>query len=250
MAKGCGMQKQSYSDAARAMCGPVSNAASPDWMKVLHLGFIREYPRGTTVKRPGDDVDHIFLVLRGEIHINNFLAAEDSVPVMFARENALVGLIPFFTSGKCESYWEAVHDSALCLFSREVVQERLPRPLLMNMLEHMGWRARNTTNRACGQAAYNVERRLAELLLHLLATCRPIRCSGADACVRPCVYQGELSKILGIHRVHFSRLLTFWRKHGVLGKLTKNMLEVKNLALLTALAEGTVKLYARERKQA
>ena len=219
--------------------GPIAGPLADEWTEVLHLGVRRTYPRGAFIMMPQSPVEHLYLLTSGEVHISNFSAAESPVPVMFARPGAIMGLIPFFTSGVSESFWQVQSDCVVHLFSRAAVHNDLPRGLLLNLLERIAGIGRHLTTRSCTQRMRNKEKQLASLLLHLCHTCAQER--GPDETgirVHPGIPQYALGRLLGMHRVHLNRLLGLFRREGIIGRFTKNLLEIHNQQRLEALADG------------
>ncbi len=220
--------------------GPVTYQLNRQWREILHLGVKREFSQGTTMKMPGDPVNHLYLLTKGAVLISNYLPAAKSVPLTSVRANSILGIIPFFHDRVCQSFWQVQADCTVYLFSRETIYNDVPRHLLLNLLEYLANMGRHMTTRACGQSGASWKRLLAILLLHLGNNCPAVRGEPTPNSrhVNPGLTQETFSQMLGVHRVQLNRALGVLRREGAIGKFTKRLLELDDLALLRDYAEG------------
>lgn len=212
--------------------GPIITGSGTPWADHLDLGIRRVYPAGSVLLQSGQKADHLYYIQRGEVLVSIFSGPETISNLFIMRDNSVLGLIGFFTSARTSASWRALQPCTMYLFDRTAVAEKLPRHLLLNLLEQLAAMSSAMTSRFT-QGAHKHETRLARLLLHLADACgdkTPIGRSGVS--LVPRVTQEMVSDLLGMHPVTLNKLLAAFRSEGVIGKFTKNHLEILDTAAL------------------
>lgn len=216
--------------------GPIITGSSSPWAEHLDAGIRREYPAGAILLNPGERVTHLYYLQKGEVLVSLFPEPENISNLFIMRDDSMLGLIAFFTSARPNASWRTLKPCTMFLFDQESVAEKLPRHLLLNLLEQLASMSSAMTRRFY-QGVYGNEMRLARLVLHLADACAEKTPLGANGlAVSPRVTQEMVSDLLGMHPVTLNKLLAQLRNEGVIGRFTKNRLEILDIAAISRLA--------------
>ncbi|SBW07183.1 hypothetical protein KL86DPRO_30012 [uncultured delta proteobacterium] len=219
--------------------GPIITSTGDVWEKYLHYGVRRAYPANHTLLHPGERSDLIYYIQSGEVLISTYASPESLSRLFILRGKSLLGLIGMFTQNASMVSWLTLEPCVCYLFTKKDIYEKLPRELLLNMLEQLGAMSSSMTRRFAHGNTKRLDVRLARLLVHLADACPK-----ADAqppgglVVTPSVTQEMASDLLGMHPVTMNRLLAALRAEGILGRFTKKKLEVLDFKRLVEYAEG------------
>ena len=222
-----------------ASSGPILTGNSAPWDAVLSLGMKREYRVNTPLLHPGEKNDYLYYVKKGEVLVSHFASPESISRLFIIRDSAMLGLIGFFTPVVPLASWLTLRPCTCYLFSRECVNERIPRELLLNLLEQLAFMSSFMTRRFAQGMIKRHEVRLARLLIHLIDAC-PAQSSSRSPgiTVIPSVTQEMASELLGMHPVTLNKILSAFRNEEIIGKFTKNNLQILDMQTLTKYAEG------------
>ncbi len=218
--------------------GPIMKRAPDPWSEYLHLGMRRTFQEGAVLLRPGELIDHLWLLHSGEILVSHSVTPDSLNGLFLMRENAMLGLLGFFAPTPTFATWVAVKPVVAFLFSRECIYNQVPNILLLDLLEQFAILSRSLSRRFVLNAGKTGETRLAQLVLHLLASAatKSLNERGRAVTFAPGITQAMAGYMLNMHAVTFNRLLVVLRAQGILGRFTKHRLEILDLPALQKLA--------------
>ncbi len=222
--------------------GPIMVRKSGLWREHLHLAVRRQYPAGAVLLRPGEYIEYLWFVEKGEVLVSHSLTPDTINGLFLMRENAMLGLLGFFNPAPAFATWVVVKPAVLHLFSREYIYNRLPNVLLLDLLEQFTTLSRSLSRRFVVHAGKAGEARVAQLILHLLEACpdESKNMRGNEGAFVPGITQAMAGYMLSLHAVTLNRILAGLRKRGILGRFTKQRLEIFNLRALRELASGAL----------
>lgn len=222
--------------------GPIITSTGDVWEKYLHCGVRRAYPANHTLLHPGEKTDLVYYIQSGEVLISNYASPESLSRLFILRGKSLLGLISMFTPNKSAVSWLTLEPCTCYLFTKKDIYEKLPRELLLNMLEQLGAMSISMSRMFAHGNTKRLDVRLARLLVHLTDACpkQAVARPGGLA-ITPSVTQEMASELLGMHPVTMNRLLASLRAEGILGRFTKKKLEILDFKRLMEYAEGNPK---------
>lgn len=224
---------------AKTQVGPIITSTGDIWEKYLHFGMRREYPAKHALLHPGEVTDTIYYIQSGEVLISYYASAESLNRLFILRGKSLLGLIAMFSPARTTVSWLTLEPCVCYLFSKKDVYGKLPRELLLNMLEQMGAMSSSMSRRFSSGATKSLDVRLARLLVHLVDACPSEKSKvGGSLFIAPRVTQEMAGELLGIHPVTMNKLLASFKAEGILGRFTKKKLEILDYDRLVAFAES------------
>jgi CRP-like cAMP-binding protein len=226
----------------RPQAGPIIASVGDVWEKYLRYGVRRAYPANRTLLYPGEQSDLVYYIQSGEVLISSYASPESLSRLFILRGRSLLGLIGMFTPSVPMVSWLTLKPCVCYLFTKKDIYEKLPRELLLNMLEQMGAMSSSMSRMFAHGNTKRLDARLARLLVHLTDACpRADAQPPGGLAVAPSVTQEMASELLGMHPVTMNRLIASLRAEGLLGRFTKKRLEILDFNRLVAYADGTVK---------
>lgn len=206
---------------------------------LLAFGKKRSYPANHIILHAGEDTGHLYYIASGEVLISNY-ASQDSISRLFIlRENSLLGLIGMFNRNISLASWRTLSPCVCYLLSKEGIYNMVPREMLLRMLEQMAAMSSAMTRRFAQGNIKHLEVRLARLFIHLVDACPHLEGRAGDVvAIAPKITQAMASELLSMHPVTLNKILAALRGKGVIGRFTKNRLEVLDIAALTKYADG------------
>lgn len=222
----------------RPQAGPIITSTGDAWEKYLGYGIKRKYPANCTLLHPGAVPDTLYYIQSGEVLISNYAAPETISRLFILRSKCVLGLIGMFTPNTSMVSWVTLEPCVCYLFNRKDIYETIPRELLLSMLEQMGAMSSSMTRRFAQSSGRRLDVRLARMIIHLVDACPKSdpQPPGGLAIV-PRVTQEMLSELLGMHPVTLNRVIALLRRKGIIGRFTKNRLEILDFATLKECAD-------------
>lgn len=223
--------------AERPQAGPIISSVGDVWETYLEYGMRRKYPANHTLLHPGTNPDTLYYIQSGEVLVSTYASAENISSLFILRSKSILGLIGLFMPSRSSVSWRTLEPCVCYLFSREDIYERVPRELLLNMLEQMSSMSSSMTRRFA-QNAKRLDVRLARLLIHLAGSCP--KADSQPPCgvaIVPKVTQEVVSDLLGMHPVTLNRIISSLRDKGLVGRFSKKRLEILDIEGLKKYAE-------------
>lgn len=226
----------------RSASGPIITGIMDNgWDEMLKYGKKRTYPANYTLMHPGEKLDSLYYIDTGEVVITSYSSPEQINRLFILREKTILGLIALFIPNQPVCSWVTLKPCTLYVFTKEEIYTRAPREFLLKMLEQLAVMSSYVSRRATAGSMKHIDILLARLLIHLVNTCqRSHENKNKNVIILiPNITQEMASDLLGIHPVTFNKLLAAFRKEGIVGKFSKNKLEILNLIALQTKANGT-----------
>jgi CRP-like cAMP-binding protein len=229
--------------------GPIIQDFASPWEEYLAYGTRREYRANTILRHSGEKAEGLIYVQKGEVLVSRYTMPEGLVLINIIRDKAMLGVSSFFTPVSPPStMWRTLRSCVCYHFSPQYIRNECPRHLLLCLLEQLSFISSTMAHRFVQGGNRHNEARLARLLIHLATTC-PTRSlpDGRGISITPFITQEITGDLIGLHPVTLNKLVAAFRAEGILGKFTKNNLEILNLPLLHARAgegEAEPSLYA------
>lgn len=219
--------------------GPFVKSEESPWRDSLKLGMKRSFRANVALLHPEEACRFLYFVEEGEILTTHFASPTDGHTVNIIGKNAVAGLFEMFAPFSPKASWRTLSPTVCHLFSRECVQNDLPRPLLIALLEQSAFMGVSLADsRSRGKNKRN-DIRLARFLLHLAESRRPAtETENGAVTILPGVTQEASSELLGIHLVTFNKILRAFRDKGFIGKSKKSGLQILDIRALARYAEG------------
>lgn len=223
--------------------GPFVTSASSLWNDVLAMGVKRTFTPNRVILHPEEECRFLYYVETGEILTTHFATTRDSFKVNIIGENAVAGIFEMFAPSRPNASWRTLSPTVCYLFSKECVENDLPRSLLLSLLEQSAFMGVAMAGRFVQGLNKRNDVRLARFLLHF-AEFFPVK-NGAQAgatgvTVIPGITQEISSELLGMHLITFNKLLAAFRRSGIIGKSKQSGLEILDMQTLAEYAEGTM----------
>ncbi|MBY0333215.1 MAG: Crp/Fnr family transcriptional regulator [Acetobacteraceae bacterium] len=235
---------------------PASLAASPLFAglstaaveEAADLGRVRRVPRDHVLFEQGAPADALHLVLAGRLRVARGTDAGERQVLRFVGPGLPAGVLALL--GADQHYpatASAAGGDAVVLSWEGAALRRLAErhpALLANAMRALSGRAQEAHERLAEMAAEPVERRLARALLRLVRDAADGAGGAAAAAptaapIRLAVSRQELADMAGTTLATASRVLSRWRRAGVLGGAPGRVrVEVREPATLARLAEG------------
>lgn len=219
--------------------GPFVQADASPWNAFLHLGIKRSFKENSVILHPEQNSGFLYYLQQGEMLTTFFTSPDNSLKVNIIGENAIVGIFEMFAPFPVRASWRTLRPCVCYLFSRECIENDLPKPLLTNLLEQCAFMGVSMTGRLARSMNGGNDVRIARFLLHIAEIC-PLKKSEKKHGITllPSITQEMSSELLGIHPVTFNRILTDFRGRGILGKSRKSGLEILDINALARYAEN------------
>lgn len=211
------------------------HGANAVWKEALHLGKRCRFSRHHRI--PGERDSGFFLLTQGSVRVSYTASMGHERHFLTIGEGCLFNELSILTSGVIGVTFVCMEPVEAWRFSPALLEDtqfcRQYPHLPINLLRSMG-RKLNTyffylTELRTG-SSFN------QLCTLLLLISRQ----------RLAISQSELGLMLGLHQTTVSRMVRFLRHEGVIGRFTKNLLEVQDLPRLCEMAEVvTARPYGR-----
>ena len=219
--------------------GPFVKSGASPWKEYLHFGMKRSFQANVVLLHPDDSCGHLYYVEQGEILATHFSSPQDSYKVNVIGENTVAGIFEMYAPCPPKASWRTLSPTVCRLFSKECVENDLPRHLLITLLEQCAFMGISMADRFAHGLNKRNDVRLARFLLHF-AESRPGIREGKEASITilPHITQEMCGELLGMHPVTFNKLLAAFRSRGIIGKTKKSGLQILAVDELARYAEG------------
>lgn len=219
--------------------GPIITGIMSGLEEKLSFAEKRSYPANYTLLQAGGEIECLYYVVSGEVLVSNYASPESISRLFIMREKSMLGLIGMFNPNKSMATWRTLTPCVCYLFSRHDIYARAPREMLLSMLEQMAAMSSSMTRRFAQGNIKHLEVRVARLFIHMLDACEraPAR-AGEALTIAPKITQALASELLSMHPVTLNRILAALREQGIIGRFTKNRLEILDLDALKQYADG------------
>ena len=225
---------------------PILENLCPSWAGVTRLGTCRRIPKGAVALGLGAAQDGVTFVEEGILE--TILATPHGPEKVLYRVGAgcLFGEVCYSVGSPNEEVFvKARTDCTLHYFSRETIEGVIARDhpeLLLEMVRILGHIVRMYGVLLQDSLSLDFFVRVCRFLVYL------VRFKGADPAglqvhilVESGVTQGDLARLLGVHRVTVTKAVKKLKDQGVLRCFTKRELEITDFPRLLALS-GTLQI--------
>lgn len=222
--------------------GPIISGTSSIWKDYFKYGVKQDYKANMTLLHAGEVTKYVYYLQKGEVLISNFTSPDSVNRLFIIREQSILGLVSMFSPNASMATWVTLKPCTCYLFDTESVYKRMPRELLLNMLEQLAAMNMAMSRRFSHGNLKCLEVRLARLVIHLVDSCaQPEQRDKNSIVISPNITQEMASELLGMHPVTLNKLLGTFRSKGILGRFTKNKLEIFDMESLLKVADGVLR---------
>lgn len=222
---------------------PILENLSPAWGRAIHLASRRQIAKGTVALGMGAAPDGVYFVQEGILE--TILATHNGPEKVLYRvhHGCIFGEVCYSVGGPNEEVFvKARTDCTLYFFSRDTIEGQIAREhpeLLLEMARVLGHIVRMYGVLLQDSLNLDFFVRVCRFLVYL------VRFKGADPAglqvhilVESGVTQGDLARLLGVHRVTVTKAVKKLKDQGVLRCFTKRELEITDFPRLLRLSEG------------
>lgn len=222
---------------------PIFENLCPSWGGITHLGTRKHVPKGTVILGLGTVVDGIFYVKEGTVEtLLDTHAGPEKVLYRVGR-GCVFGEVCCFTPGAIqEVFVKARTDCTIYFFNRELVEGALAREhpeLLLELVRILGHIVRMYGVLIQDSLNLDFFARVCRFLVYL------VRLKGAEpegrqvqVLVESGVTQGDMARLLGVHRVTVGKAVKRLKDEGIIQQFTKRELDIADFPRLCRLGEG------------
>jgi CRP-like cAMP-binding protein len=222
---------------------PIFENLCPSWGGITHLGIRKRVPKGTVILGLGTVVDGIFYVKEGTVEtLLDTHAGPEKVLYRVGR-GCVFGEVCCFTPGAIqEVFVKARTDCTIYFFNRELVEGVLAREhpeLLLELVRILGHIVRMYGVLIQDSLNLDFFARVCRFLVYL------VRLKGAEpegrqvqVLVESGVTQGDMARLLGVHRVTVGKAVKRLKDEGIIQQFTKRELDIADFPRLCRLGEG------------
>ena len=219
---------------------PILENLCPSWGLVTHLGTCRRVAKGTVVLGMGSAMDGVTFVQEGVLETILVTPNGPEKVLYFVGEGCLFGEVCFSVGGPNEEVFvKARTDCVLHFFSRETIEGpiALDHPeLLLEMVRILGHIVRMYGIQLQDSLSLDFFVRICRFLVYLVRF-KGAEPAGTHAHVASGVSQGDLARLLGVHRVTVTKAVKKLKDRGVVRRFTKRELEITDYPGLLKLSE-------------
>ena len=224
---------------------PIFEDLCPSWGGIAHLGTCRRIAKGEVILGMGAAIDGVYFVEAGIVE--SMLVTHTGPEKVLYRigRGCVFGEVCCFVGGLNEEVFvKARTDCILYFFTRETIEGVIARDhpgLLLEVIRILGHIVRMYGVHLQDSLNLDFFVRVCRFLVYL------VRFKDADpvglevqVVVESGVTQGDMARLLGVHRVTVSKAVRKLKELGVLRRFTKRELEISDFPRLRQLSEGGV----------
>jgi CRP/FNR family transcriptional regulator, cyclic AMP receptor protein len=216
----------------RAMPAPIADygqatilaALPPDLLSRLFASATPHHVRaGEALFRAGDNGDGCYRLEKGLLKITVMSPDGEELIISFISPGAVVGELAVIDGLPRSATAVAVKDCELCYISRPVFEQstKMHPELFKSIVDALVARLRETTESFAAASFLGSHARVARALLELAALL------GADAgegriVIAHDIHQSDLAAMAGIARENVNRILSDWKRRGVVTRLLQH----------------------------
>ena len=221
---------------------PILENLCPAWGRATHLASCRRVAKGTVVLGMGSAMDGVTYVQEGVLETVLVTPNGPEKVLYFVGEGCLFGEVCFSVGGPNEEVFvKARTDCVLHFFSREAIEGPIAREhpeLLLEMVRILGHIVRMYGIQLQDSLSLDFFVRICRFLVYLVRFkgAEPGR-SQAHVLVASGVSQGDLARLLGVHRVTVTKAVKKLKDRGVVRSFTRRELEITDFSELLRLSE-------------
>lgn len=222
---------------------PIFENLCPSWGQVTHLGIRKRIPKGTVILDMEATVDGVYFLQEGVVEIMLNTQSGPEKVLYCVGKGCVFGEVCCFAPGdNLEATVKARTDCTLYFFKREAIEGPIAREhpqLLLELIRILGHIVRMYGVLLQDTLSVDFFVRVCRFLVYL------VRFKGADATgeqvrvvVQSGVTQGDIARLLGVHRVTVTKAVKKLKDQGIIQHFTKRELAISDFPRLCQLGEG------------
>jgi len=220
---------------------PIFENLCPGWTSILHLGSKRTFQKGCQIYDLNDTVTGVYLVVRGLVEIVLYTAQGPEKVLYYVGPGCIFGEVGCFVSGDTgEARIRARTNCETYFFSQEVVAGPIAShhsDLLIELVRSSAYKIRMFAVLLRDSLGGDNFQRVCKNLVYLVNYKIGSDLNDAEKIIlHPGLTQNDLARLMGVHRVTLAKTLGELRDLGIIGKFTKNKLEIIQFSSLRKLA--------------
>jgi CRP-like cAMP-binding protein len=221
---------------------PVFENLCPSWNSILHLGIRRTFQKGCPIFDLGEPINGIYFLKEGLVEIPLFTQKGPEKVLFYIGPNCIFGEVSCFVTGfSREAYARARSDCVVYFFSLEqlegVIAHQYPH-LLIELIKVTANKIWNNVIMLPDSLAGNDFLRVCKMLMNLTDYCEVSIAENQKRVVfQPKLTQGDLAKLMGIHRMTVTKAMARLKEMGIIDHFTKNSLEISDYPALCAMVK-------------
>lgn len=178
----------------------------------------REYVRDDIIFRQGDESREVYLVLQGKVRIYKISPSGDETSIAIFSDRDVLGEMAPLDNQARSATAKAIGPVTLLTMSQErfIHHLRSMPTLAINLARVLSLKLRWTSAYAESVAQFDAAGRLLHILLHHNARHGEVVEAGKRYLVDLALNQSDLASMVGARREWVNRLLSDWRKRGLL----------------------------------
>jgi CRP/FNR family transcriptional regulator, cyclic AMP receptor protein len=179
---------------------------------------LKEYQRDEIIFRQGDESREVYLVLKGKVRIYKISPAGDETSIVIFFDHDIIGEFAALDNQPRSATAKAIGSLTLLTLSQERFLHylRTVPNLAINLARILSLKLRWTAAYAESVAQFDAAGRLLHILLHHNARYGQAVEPGKRYTVDLALNQSDLASMVGARREWVNRLLSDWRKRGLL----------------------------------
>ncbi len=179
---------------------------------------LKEYTRDEIIFRQGDDSREVYLVLKGKVRIYKISPSGDETSIVIFFDHDVLGEMAALDNQTRSATAKAIGSTTLLTMSQAQFLHHLrTMPLLsLNLARVLSLKLRWTSAYAESVAQFDAAGRLLHILLHHNSRYGQELEAGRKYVVDLSLNQSDLASMVGARREWVNRLLSDWRKRGLL----------------------------------
>ncbi len=222
---------------------PIFEDLCPSWGLITHLGARRAVTKGTLILGMDASVDGIYFIQEGVVETVLNTASGPEKVLYCVGKGCVFGEVCCFAPGEnLEALVKARTDCTLYFFKREVIEGVIAQEhphLLLELVRILGHIVRMYGILLQDTLSLDVFVRICRFLVYL------VRFKGPDmdkqqvrVLVQSGVTQGDIARLLGVHRVTVTKAVKRLKDLGVIRRFTKRELDISDFPHLCQLSEA------------
>ena len=195
------------------------------WERVLPRGVPASFPRGAILESTGlpSKTPGMYYIRQGRVRLSYLGLNGEEKYVFYMARGSFFGEIPILHESPAPGIFTIMEDVSATFLAKALITEVFIQEnpdLALNLFTSLSLKARSFYAQLCSTGMYdaftNVCRMLYSMHLH----------NRERGVVVPVLSQQEVASLLGIHRSTLHVALTRLKKEGIIGKYSRNRLDI------------------------